>query len=495
MIRSLNVLLLLASVLAGVAFFFLAARRLDEPRPLDPIEGAVLEQAQRIAHGVSPYAEPAEGTLPSSLMPGLPLAVAPLVQAFGPHVWEPRVVSLLALLAAAVLVAVLLHAETGSVTIGVAGAGLMFAGFTLLTTPHGAACPEALMLALVLGGFATLRFTRGIWGALAGAVVLACAYFTLEVAAWFIAGALVYFLFEDRKRAAVLALALALLCGGGFLLLSWRLGLWFNYSAWDLPLGSFAFDPWRVLGFMSEQLLGKLGVLTFGALLSFALPVRPWRGPTGIWMCAGLAALGAGLLSSQISRPGPGALMPTLAAFALLGPLSLQRVARHLATWPGSSRLGGTGIVLWALVLQFVALASALPPSLRTSHAGTIAASSAAAPTHPAAQSSPALAAVAPNVAAPGATAPPTAPGAAVPTAAPNAAAPAPAAPVAAPKTVGPAPAPSAAAPSPATASHSAAPAAASSVAAPSQVVKPAAASATKTATSRHRVAAKTVRR
>jgi hypothetical protein len=245
----------------------------------------------------------------------------------------------------------------------------MVSSFALLSTPLGSAAVEAPMLALALGGLATLRFTRGLWGIAGAAVLLAAAFFTQESALLFISAALVWLAVEDMKRALAFAIAIALLCGGGFVLLSHLLGPWFNFDAWDAPLGLMRFAPGLVLHYVSDQLLGKLGVLTLAAVLALALPVRPWRGTAGLWTCAGVAALLAGVFSTQCAIPGPAAMLPTLALLALLGPISLQRVTRHLSTWPGSSRLGGKGVVMTALALQFIALASGAPATLHAASA------------------------------------------------------------------------------------------------------------------------------
>jgi len=77
----------------------------------------------------------------------------------------------------------------------------------------------------------------------------------------------------------------------------------------------------------------------------------------------GIGALAAGLLSTQSTAFGPHALIPSVVALSLVGPISIQRVTRHLSAWPGSSRLGGQGVVLAALALQFIVFLSSVSPS------------------------------------------------------------------------------------------------------------------------------------
>ena len=112
------------------------------------------------------------------------------------------------------------------------------------------------MLALALAGLTVLRFTRGLWGVVGAAVLLSTAFFTQESALLFVSAALVWLAVEDMKRALAFAIAIALLCGGGFVLLSRLLGAWFNYYAWDVPISD-ALAPGLVLRYVSDQLLAS----------------------------------------------------------------------------------------------------------------------------------------------------------------------------------------------------------------------------------------------
>ena len=110
------------------------------------------------------------------------------------------------------------------------------------------------------------------------------------------------------------------------------------FAAFDAPLGALRFSILAPLDFVGDQLLGKLGVPTLAAVLSFAMPTEPWRGKGGLWMWMGLGGLAAGLAATQNSLAGPDSVMPVAIALALLGPISMQRITRHLSSWPGSSR-------------------------------------------------------------------------------------------------------------------------------------------------------------
>ncbi len=361
--RFLRALLWIASAIALAAFLYVAFSRMFNGAPADAVETAILDHAQRIASGGPLYPEPADPATPA-LMPGFPYLVAFFMPVFGAGLWLPRLLALLAALAAAGLVVVIARAESQDWTLAAASGGLMLAAYGLLAGGPGVARPEPLMLLLVLAGYWTLRFTYGVTGVLVAVLLLAGACLTQLTAVWFTAAAGVSQAFDERKRLVTLALAMALVLGGGYAMLSKLWGPWFNDATWSALLRTLQFDPLRLIRYAGDELLGKLGVLTLTVVLSFALPNPAWRARGGIWLYLGVAMVGAGLLATQSARVGPQAMIPTVTVLALIGPLSMQRVMKHLATWPGSTRVAGHGVVLAALALQFFMLLSSLPPTL-----------------------------------------------------------------------------------------------------------------------------------
>lgn len=364
--RTARILLWLASLTAIGGFLVLAVLRLRSTHPAGVAEIAVLDHAQHILRGEVLYGPPTH-SFEIPMMPGMPLVVSWLIGLFGAGLWAPRLVTLASAFAVAALALAVVRAETRSGILGTVSAGLLLAGISVFTLREGSATPVPLAMALGLAGLAMLRFLTGITGVLGAALFLSAASFVHPLAAAFIVAAGVS-LIEHRRHCLIFLATSALLCGGGYVLLSARLGPWFNFNAWDAPLAALRFRPIVLLHAVGDELLGRFGVLTICALLAFALPVRPWRGPTGLWLWSAVMLVGLALLSTQSVRISPQDLAPALVALAILGPISAQRVTQHLAAWPGSSRFGGQGVVLVALMLQFVMLlagASAilLPPA------------------------------------------------------------------------------------------------------------------------------------
>ena len=364
--RTARILLWIASIAAIGGFLVLATLRLRSTHPAGAAELAVLDHAQRILRGEVLYGPPTH-SFEIPLLPGMPLVVSWLVALFGAGLWVPRLVTLASAFTVAALALVVVRAETRSGILGTVSAGLLLAGISVVTLREGSATPEPLALALGLAGLTMLRFLSGISGVLGAAVLLSAASFVHPLAAAFFVAAAMS-LAEHRRHLLVFLATSAVLCGGGYVLLSARLGPWFNFNAWDAPLAALRFRPIVLLHAVGDEILGRLGVLTISALLAFALPVRPWRGPAGLWTWCAATLVTLALLSTQSVRVSPQDLAPALVALAILGPISAQRVTQHLAAWPGSNRFGGQGVVLVALMLQFVMLlagASAvlLPPA------------------------------------------------------------------------------------------------------------------------------------
>jgi hypothetical protein len=380
--RFLRALLWTASLLTAVTFLFLAVRGLVRPLPADPIETGILEHAVRFANHEPLYTEPAASAWPW-IMPGFPIVVSVLVNLFGSHLWEPRLLSLLASLVAAFLAAAIAREETGSWTVAVTSGGFLLGGYCVMIGQPVIARAETLMLALVLGGYFALRTTRGIPGALLSVGLITAACMIQLQAAWFAVAAIFYLAFEERRRFLAFVAGFAVVAGAGYIVLSQLFGPWFNFNALDAPIQALRFHPTALMRYVGIQLLGKLAVLTIAATLSFALPTPPWRGPGGMWMCMGMAAVGAGVWATQSAHIGSQFLLPSVVAFALLGPISMQRVTRHLSAWPGSSRMGGQGVVFAGLVLQLIVFLSSVPPTLLWPATGTSASTGAYSTTAP----------------------------------------------------------------------------------------------------------------
>ncbi len=357
-----------AGLLAVGAFVALAPVRMLSPLEFGFGDGMMLDHVLRVVHGQPLYVAPTLQFIPLAYMPLYVYVVAPLVALFGPHFWTGRLVSLLASLGLAFLTARILRHETGRWSLGIAGAGLCLMGQGFSRGSYDTFRPDPLMLLLAFSGLATLRFTRGRAGAVGAALLLAAAFFTKQHALCFGAAAFLHLAVSDRARLPAFAIAWVAACAGGFLLLSATLGPWFSFYVYDVPSHWSEFSRARIQSYLGRDLLGRLGGLSIPVLLSLALPERPWRGPAGLWWWVGLGGVGTGLLATLDPWAYFHVLMPTLTAFAVLGPLALSRIADRLGA-PADAGRAGLGAVAAVVVIQFVALAYPVRSLLPAPHA------------------------------------------------------------------------------------------------------------------------------
>jgi hypothetical protein len=361
--RTLRLLVWIASVLAAIGYVSYAVRGLPGAAPRDPIEATILDHASRFAVGESPYLDP--GHQPGApLMPVFPLVIAPLVAVFDAQPWVPRALNLLAVLLTAAVVGWVVRKETGNGTLGAGSAGMWLMAQILTNVPRAAAHPETLMLLFAMLGALALRYGTGLPTALAGAVALALAAFTHPTGLFFAIAGIAHLAWMERRRLIAYATAVGLLVAGAHVACSLAWGPWFNYAAWDRLFLLMRFDPAELVGFVGAQLVGTLGMMSLSLLLAFALPVKPWRGATGLWTWMGFAALLAGMITSQSTLSPGDALRPAAMLLAVVGPISMDRVTRHLSVWPGSSRLGGQRVIHAALAIQFLALLAHIAPAV-----------------------------------------------------------------------------------------------------------------------------------
>jgi hypothetical protein len=357
---SLRIVLWLASLAVLAGYLIMVSHDLRPPRALDASERALLVHAERLAADEPLYREPpANSSLP--IMPGFPWALSLLINVLGSRTWEPRAMATAALLACALLLAIVIASETGSRTMAAVGAGVLLLGSTLLTPPAAQGQAEVLALLLVLAAFLSIRRVGEITGALLGALLLACACFTTVLALPFLLVAFIHCTVSGTRSGVAFTLGTAAFLGGGYLWLSKTLGPWFNYQVSDALLQSLHFDGAGLLHLLGGHLLGTFGVLSLTIVLSFGLPVRPWRGAVGLWTWLAIGGVVASALASQSVSLASHALLPAIVALALAGPLAMQRVTRHLSAWPGATKLGGESMVLAALALQFLQLMASAP--------------------------------------------------------------------------------------------------------------------------------------
>lgn len=363
MIKALRVALFTMSVLAVIGITYVGVLLVVHPQPVDPSEVAVYEQSDRMMRGATGYAEPAP-TTETALMPGFPFVISLIGEFLEPDLWEARALALVSLLLVSLLVFWMVRLETQSWTFSVCAMAFVVLGHALLAERPAVARPDTFMMLMVLSGFIVLRLTNGFWGALAGGLIVAGAFFVDIGAIWFVGAATASMMLDESRRRPLTFLVTSLaVIAGGYVALSQTLGPWFNYQVIDGPARALRLDGVTPLYYLGSHLLGKLALPTAAVVLSFAMPTPPWRGKGGLWTSMAIAAILSGLFATQSSHYGGHLLLPGIVSLSLLAPISMQRVTGHLSAWPGSTRLAGRGVVLTALALQFIVFLSCVSPA------------------------------------------------------------------------------------------------------------------------------------
>ncbi len=331
-------------------------KRMAYPLELDCIEGVMMDHVVRLAHGQAMYVKPTLHFISLAYMPIFAFVSSWLARAFGPALWEPRLVAFGSSLGIALLAAVVVWIETRRPTLAVGAAGVYCMAFGLTGSCYDVARPDSLMLLLAFSGLAILRYTRGLPGAVAAAFVLALAFFTKQHAVLFCFGAVAYLLFQDRRRFVPFTLTLLVLCLGGYLALTVWLGEWFRFYTWSIPRGWSQIDRARIEHYVGHGLFGALGALTIPAVLALGTAERPWKHPRGLWFWAGLAGVGTGLLATLDAYAYRHVLIPTVVAFTFLGPIALDQLGRQLEAGAEGGRGLGTAVIYGVLLAQFFPL-------------------------------------------------------------------------------------------------------------------------------------------
>ncbi|MBA3947683.1 MAG: hypothetical protein H0X37_24400 [Herpetosiphonaceae bacterium] len=297
---------LLAEARAALLFLTQDGRAVSFPYPLDYGEGPLLDQAVRLSRFENIYH--ANFVLPPFVITNYPpllvVAQTPFVWLFGPAFWYGRAISMLSVIAAAVFVALTLHAITRERLAAVVGALLLPAiPYVLFWAPLCRV--DSLALGLSWAGLWVItRWTGRPRALVTAALLLAAAAFTRQsyaLAAPF--AALVWLWSQHSWRSALvfaglLATIAAVVCI--VLVLLTHNGFFFNTVTANVN----AFAWGEVRKYMSEM-IHFMPVLLAGSLL-FGLTAWRWQ-VTSWWLVtpylfgAVLSALTIGKIGSNVN--------------------------------------------------------------------------------------------------------------------------------------------------------------------------------------------------
>ena len=295
-------MLLLVLLTAAALFVADTARVVAYPYPMDYGEGPLLEQTLRLGRleGIYRADLSAPPYTVSNYPPLYPTVLSPVGRIWGPALWYGRVLSALAMAAAAVFLALILLALTGD------RAAALIGGLTLLAFPPVSYWAslyrvDALALALSLGGtWVAVRWTGARVAVPVAALLLAAAIFTRQ--SYGIAAPLAAAVWVGRTESWRRALALVGLTGvlGAALFEGLELLTRGGFSLNIVTANLNEYRAGSLVQYVTD--VGTLMPLSLLAVAAFLL-AAPWAGIRSWWLVAPYV-VGASISGSTIGKVG-----------------------------------------------------------------------------------------------------------------------------------------------------------------------------------------------
>lgn len=285
-----------AATLAVVAFVWLCSQRLPYPFELEWMEGAMVDHADRVRHGLDVYTAPSPDHVAFLYTPLLYYLGALLWPLVGSGFLALRLCSALFALASALLLWRLSRRVGARPVLGLAAAGLFLCGEGYVRSWYDLARNDTTFLCFVL--WTALLLYRGGWRAAALAGVTATlAFLGKQTALLWLPAFGVGALLLDWRKGLVFGGSAALGIGTTVLCYHFATDHWFTFFVFEMPRGH-GIQPDRKLGFFTEDLVPMLPMLVGTIWLLLAQWRAGARREAGF--CAAFA--GGGLLTSYLSR-------------------------------------------------------------------------------------------------------------------------------------------------------------------------------------------------
>lgn len=317
-----------AASLAYVAMVaWVVASRIGYRYELEFIEGAVLDQAVRVAHGKPLYVAPSLAYVPLNYTPLYFWLAAAASRVVGEGFFAMRLVAWGASLAAGALLWAIVRRESGRAAPAWLAVGLLAATFRVGGAWFDVARADTLQMALVLAGaWALRRRERAGSGDVVAAGVLFALGFLAKQSALVLAAPLVAWqLARDVRRGALLAVVTAVATGGAVLALDAASHGWFRYYAFTVA-GFHRVDRALFTAFPRHD-LPRFWPLLVLAVLAAVRPGVP-RSAARLGFVAAFAsgALGLAWLLRCYRGAYDNALLSAHVAIALAGALAFSRL-------------------------------------------------------------------------------------------------------------------------------------------------------------------------
>ena len=326
--------MVVVAVALAAAALITAIERIAYPFDIDFVEDGMLMQAWRVANGLPIYVAPSAEFAPHVYMPLYSWIGGALLAITGPSLAPLRLLSLIATLATASLIALIGWRESRSKLIALVGGALYLAGYRIVGGWYDLARVDALFVALTVAGLATVIYwRRSAAGQLAAALLLALAYLAKQNGLYFGVIAAGYLLALEGRRGLVFTGAFALLVAVPTAALNAASQGWFTTYVFGIAFAS-PTEWQRALYTLGAEVFGDMGVLAgmlviLAALLlircrRYLLREQPWL----LFIAAAIVASVAGRTSVGGAR---NQLMQAYALLCLTPALMWRELGRQPA--------------------------------------------------------------------------------------------------------------------------------------------------------------------
>jgi dolichyl-phosphate-mannose-protein mannosyltransferase len=312
--------------LTACLLLYAVTRRLYFPYPLEWLEAASVDMAERLLAGLPIFSAPSIAYVAPMKTPLYYYLMAAVWPAVGNGFVAGRLISILATLGTLGVIWHFVRSEGGSRIWALFGIAFYMATFQIGGQWYDIARLDAAFLFFAMAGLYGLRFWRGSLGTAGAGVLLAAAFFTKQTILMVAVPVWIALAIEAPRRALIAGLVFAGAVAGGMVLLDVFSGGWSTYFLVEVP-GHGALD-WTLGNF--EHLL----LIAPALVLSTALVIEWYRTrrEAALYHCSLLfGALFCSLAGRLHFMGALNSFMPLYAVLAVLMPLALQKLehARH----------------------------------------------------------------------------------------------------------------------------------------------------------------------
>jgi len=348
-------MLLAGSALFLVVYLAIVAARIAYPFELEWMEGASLQQVQRILSGQPLYVAPTLDFIPL-VYPPLYYYLSALTAAIIGGTFLPlRLVSFLASLGSCVVIYLLIRRESGNAFAALLGSGLYIATFRLSEAWFDLARIDSLFLFFLLAAIYLARFHSTPRGHLAAGAALALAFLTKQTALFVALPIMIGALILHRRTALYLVGSAALLMLASTAALEVLHRGWYLYYTVHLPQ-QHTMATKMLLGFWTRDITAPFWPTLLLALLYLGSLLRERRIKLALFYLAVAGGMVGVSWAGRLNRGGfKNALLPAYALLCILFGLALAHVLAHLPKQTTRERMAEIAIYVLC-VAQFLLL-------------------------------------------------------------------------------------------------------------------------------------------